>query len=315
MRKEIVIATCLLSSHLVADDNWCLNRSLFLSGEFGYQRRQEGSSRTLVERGGIKVVRADDLVDDMEWEYAFRVSAIYSGSECSSLEAQYTYYLPWCASETVTGGGVALPFDDNFFTFDYFNADQAYVKYKSWLENGEINYWLHVTPQRADFFAFAWLFGFRFIYLKEKLLMQFTKRGDTSDYHIKTLNLLYGPQLGAVLEYNPNCSFTWAFEVKGAGFLNDAQNKTLLQDDNNFFTLRDYTKKRWTNSWLIEGYAKLTYHWTSFLSIYASYEGYLVTGLALAPAQIDTSSSNKPIIRERGQILIDGLFVGATWSF
>jgi len=316
MRKQLLIVSLLFSSQLFSDDNWCLNRYLALGAEFGYQRRQEGGkNKTLVVQGDEKVVKVDDLIKRMGWEYAGRASAVYMGSDCASLEAQYTYYRTWKARETVTGGNLSAPFDDNLFTFDFFAADEASVEYTSQLQNGEFNYWGHVTPQRCDFFSFSWIMGFRFIFLREKLDMEFERRSEVSNYKITTLNLLYGPQLGAVLEYNPNCSFTWTFMLKGAGFVNDAENKSLLEDDDNFFTLRDFTKKRWTSSWLIEGYGKLSYHLTSFLSFHFSYEGFLLTGLTLAPDQVDFSTSTSSSIYQRGQILIDGLFVGATLSF
>jgi len=317
MRKWWLALLLLSSASLQARGYWCYDPYLALWGEYGYQRRQEGPEKTVVVNtdSGKKVLKTQDLTKRFGWGHAFRAGAS-TGTDLGELEAQYTYYLPWSDRQTVYGNGsLSAPFQDPLFTFDYVNADSASAKYKSWLQGGEVNFWYHITPPRCDYFSFSWDFGLRFVYLREKFNLSFTREDDTSDYDITTKNLLYGPQLGARFEMNPISSLTWTFQIKGAAFLNDAENQTYLGDDNNFFTLRDYTKKRWTTSFLLDGFGQIAYHWTPCFSIHFSYEGYIVTGLALAPDQLDFHTDNERILRERGQIVVDGLYAGVTLSF
>ena len=111
-----------------------------------------------------------------------------------------------------------FPFKDSDFGFDYHKASKAEAKYETRLQNGEFNYWGHVTPQRVNYFSFSWNAGFRFIYLRENLRLRFFRAEESSPYTIDTFNSLYGVQLGAMLQINPSSCWTWTFMIKGAGF-------------------------------------------------------------------------------------------------
>lgn len=321
MRKIVFAASvfilALSSTQLQAYNYCCYDTPYLISADYAYMRRSDLRSFSIVQnQNGKKMIKSKDLIDKMGWESAFRLGATITGTEEHSFEAQFTYFLPWSASETETGDqNLSVRFDDPFFTNDFFNFDVANAKYKSWLENAELNYWYSLTPRRSDYFSFSWIFGFRFLYLKERFQLDVFQGLDQSTYNIKTLNLLYGPQLGAVFEMNPSSKWTWTFMVKGAGFVNDAENSVLLVDDNSDFVLRDFKKKRWTNSWLLEGYGQLAYHWRKQWSFHFAYQGFVVTGLSLAPEQIDYSSSTSSTIKQHGQIVIDGLYAGIDFTF
>ena len=325
MRK--LFFASLLCAGLQADDYWCLDKHFSVRGDYGYIRRQEIRDLRLVEdtsimqelNGNLKAKKkmdTDDLVDRLGWESAFRGGLTYHSDECGSLEALYTYFFPWEATTTVNADGtLRFPFKDSTISVDYVDADRVEGKYKSQLQNGELNYWGHLTPQRVNYFSFSWNLGFRALYLRENFNLLFVKGADKSDYSIDTYNILYGAQLGAVLEINPTCHWTWVFMIKGAGFFNVARNTVCIGDENNTITLREYTKKKWTDSWLLEGYGQLSYHFCSWFSVHYGYQGFILTGLVLAPEQRDVSARTRRRIKDEGQIVIDGMYGGLTFSF
>lgn len=323
MRKIFLAALFLCQISLQAQDYWCLDKHISIRADYGYFRRQgirdlrlvEDTSQVVGEKPK-KLLDTDDLVDRFNYQSAIRGGLTYHNEECSSLEALYTFFYPWSTKSRVFADGtLQFPFKDPFISIDFRNADEAVARYRSWLQSGEVDYWGHVTPQRVCYFSFSWTLGLRMFFLEERFKLVF-KRGDTeSRYKIKTHNNLYGPQLGAMFEINPSCWWTWTFIVKGAGFLNDAENKVLITDLNDTFELRDYTKRKWTDSWLLEGYGQLAFHWCSWLSLEFAYQGFILSGLVLAPAQRDVSASEKRRINTKNQIIIDGLYAGLMISF
>lgn len=323
MRKYFLSALALCQISLQAQDYWCLDKHITFRADYGYFRRQEIRDLRLLEDTSQtrrdkpkKVLDTEDLVDRFNYKSAIRGGLTYHSAECASLEALYTFFYPWNTKSTKTADGtLQFPFKDPFITIDFRNADEAVLRYRSWLQNGEVNYWGHLTPQRVDYFSFSWNLGLRMLFLEERFKTVFKTGEIESRYKIKTHNSLYGPQLGAMLEINPTCWWTWTFIIKGAGFLNVCENKVLITDLNDTFDFRDYTKKSWTDSWLLEGYGQLAFHWCSWLSFEFAYQGFIVTGLVLAPEQRDVHSQEKRRIKKEGQIVIDGLYAGFTMSF
>jgi len=324
MRKACFSLCFLASIPLQASCYWCLDYSITTQLDYGYLRRSEIRNLRLVEdtarvKGSgrfKKVMSTEDLVDRMNWESAIRAGLTYHRNDKTSLEALYTYFFPWKGTKTVTAdGSLQFPFIDPVFSEDYTGADKARAEYESWLQNAELNYWGHLTPSRANYFAFAWILGFRFLYLKEDFDLKFSKVGSSSLYAIETKNLLYGAQLGATLEINPSKRWTWTFQIKGAGFLNVAETDLCIGDENNTIVLKEFTKERWTDSYLLEGYGQLAYHWRRNFSVHFGYQGFILTGIALAPEQRDVKLKDRRRVHAKGQIVIDGLYAGLEYSF
>ena len=143
-----------------------------------------------------------------------------------------------------------------------------------------------------------------------------TRGLDISNYLVNTKNYLYGVQLGGVFEVNPSSRWSWTVMVKGAAFLNDARSDVFLGDFNNTLVLRDFDKKRWQASFLIEGLGSLTYQLFHHVNIHVGYQAYQVTGLALASKQTEKSSATtQRHINVKGDIVVDGFFAGLTFSF
>ncbi len=328
MRKITLVALSLTSISVYAQDYWCLDNRISIYADYGYIHRRGGTQNfTLVENtselmliNGLiepeRVLSSKRLDRRMHWESAIRGGVVYHSDACGSLEATYTFFYPWEANTTVRRDGtLRFPFLELNFGIDYENADQVVALYRSKLQNGELNYWGHVTPQRVNYFSFSWNMGFRVMELEEKLRLAFTRRTATSFYTIRTDNILYGAQLGAMLQINPSCCWTWTFLAKGAAFFNTAENKVKITDEDNTFVLRKYKKKRWTDSYLIEAYGQLAYHWNSYFSLHFGYQGFILTGVALAPQQRDIRSVTKRRIRTKGQIDMNGMYGGVSFGF
>lgn len=335
MRKFSLAALFALATPLFAQDYWCLNNPFSIDIDYGYIRRQNTGDVSLVKQLSIPIVviedenlvnllreesntkiSSEDLQDELGWQSAIFGKIWYHVDACHSWEGVYTYYFPWSATETKRGeNNLFFPFRDVTYADDYIFAFKAKAHYDTRMQNGEFNYWGHLTPQRVDYFSFSWTAGFRFLYLKDRMKLTFFREEDHSPYRIHTINYLYGAQLGAMLQINPSRCWTWTFMVKGAGFFNDAENRLRIRDQDNQITLCAYDKCHWTDSWLLEGYGELAYHWNSCISTYFAYQGFLVNGVVLAPNQIDKKRTCKRRIRSEGTIIVDGARLGFDFSF
>lgn len=302
-----------------------LSDSIFISADWMYLRRSKIQEHNLVVNNSIldangnpeDVLRTQDLCHDWNWKTGLYGNITYVSDACSSLEALYYYVFPW-HGRRVAGGfaDLSFPFEDSTFTNDFNNANFVEARYRSQLQNGEFNYWRHLTPRRINYFSASWICGFRFLYVNEHFSLAFTQGTDTSDYRIHTKNYLYGAQLGFVFECNPSSRWTWAIIIKGAGFLNDARSFVFLGDQNNTLVLRDFEKKKYQAAFLIEGMATLMYQWCDHFNIHIKYQAFQATGLALAPEQRDKDShTTHRHIDVRGDIVLDGFSAGITYSF
>ncbi|HSX03738.1 MAG TPA: hypothetical protein VLG76_03310 [Rhabdochlamydiaceae bacterium] len=301
-----------ISDHFLIETNWM------------YVRRSDVPERTLAVNTSIleangdfeHVLKSENLTHQWQWQTGLCGKLTYVSCEEASLEAIYFYVFPW-TGRSVTGGNASLafPFDDPDFTNDYNTASFVAAKYNSNLQNGEFNYWGHLTPRRINYFSASWILGFRFMYLRERLNLAYTQSTDLSNYRIKTKNLLYGAQGGFVFEINPGPRWTWTVIMKGATFLNDARDDVFLGDENNTLIIRDFEKKRWAAAWLLEGVGSLTYQWYEHMNIHIGYQGILATGFALAPKQLEKGSSTHRQIEARSNMVLDGFFAGLTFSF
>lgn len=151
--------------------------------------------------------------------------------------------------------------------------------------------------------------------LKEDMDLLFFRAGDHSVYSIQDKDNLIGPQLGAVLEINPSRCFTWSCMIKGAGFYNRVKNKVCVRDRNNTDKIIDYNKKKKTDSWLLEAYGQFTWNVWSKFDIHFGYQGFILTGVGLAPNNRTVHIPQSSSANVKGQIIIDGLYAGAALSF
>ena len=328
MKTPLLAALLVTSSTAFAEDYWCLNRRIKIQIDYAYLRRQDVRDLRLVEEvpffqelnkfKGKEKLETEDLEKRLNWESGIRGGLTFYADECSSIELLYTYVYPWRATSIVVpspGTLLRFPFKDLTHNQDYHNANKVKARYTTWYQQGEINYWRHVTPQRCDYFSFSWNIGMRLGLVREKFNMAFTRGASVSDYKIVTKNVLFGPQLGAMLEINPYSCITWTFMLKGAGLANIAENNVDIRDDNNTVQLREYRKTRWTDSWLVDCYGQLSYHFTRSTSVHVGYQGLFLWNLAIAPNQRDVSVHSHRKINDEGRATIDGIYAGLDFNF
>jgi hypothetical protein len=192
---------------------------------------------------------------------------------------------------------------------DFDNADVMNVEYQSRLNNVEFNV-------LRDHARLAWLAGFRYVNWEEEFNMQATNGTDISKYTVGTSNNLFGGQFGA-RAFFPGVQFDWEITGKAGLFGNAAQQRQMLTDDNDTVVLRNSSVDGGAFSFVgdinASGYYRLNHTW----GIRAGYNIMLVTGLALAPDQVDFT--NTPVsgrgLNRSGDVFLHGANVGveAIW--
>lgn len=319
-----LLAFCvpLAADNTGADNHWTF------AADWNYLRRSEVPHKAVVlgitnSSGQTKtenLLSAKDLLKKFDWESGIRGSLIYNSSDESSLEAQYLYVFPWEGEESIKENLLSLsepnltsliPISYTFFSLQL--PAQITASYHSRFQSAELNYWRFLTPKRVNYFSFSWILGFRYINLRETLNVHYKTSLFTAGHNIHTLNQLYGAQMGGVAEINPTKHWTWTFIVKGAAFLNVAENKDYFASGIN--QLINYEKRKKAPSYLLEGSGSLSYYFNSHLSIYAGYQFLWLSGVALAPKQINRSIPAHRYIKVVSNILLDGAFAGISLAF
>ena len=119
-----------------------------------------------------------------------------------------------------------FPFKSSTFTVDFENAFESNGRYKSHYQEAEFNFWNHLTPRKGEYFSGSWLFGVRYMDLKERFNLAFfndeiphTSLFDPasareSNYNIETKNRMGALQLGADLQMNPAKHWSWDVLLK-----------------------------------------------------------------------------------------------------
>lgn len=327
MKKNIYILSLLapLVPLYAGQNYYCDERWTFLA-DWTYLRRSEVPHKAIVQgisnaNGQLQIknlLSAKDLLKKFDWETGIRGSITYNSSEEASLEALYLYIYPWEGEESIKANLISLS-EPNLISILPFNLlpslppVQINASYHSRMQNAELNYWRHLTPTRVNYFSASWILGFRYINLRETLDVHYKNGPIRAKHHIHTLNQLYGLQMGGVFEVNPTKHWTWTVIIKGAGFLNDATNKDYFASGN--IQLINYDKRRWAHSFSLEGIGSLTYYFNSHLNIHIGYQVLVLSGVALAPKQINRKIPVHRYIKVTNNIIIDGGFAGLSLSF
>ena len=153
-----------ISSYASSEDDWSLNHPVSISGDWMYLRRSKIKNHTLANDSSqplnkcgcpnFQVMDVKNLVHDFEWESAAKANlTVMKHDAKASVEALYYYVWPWEGDDTVKANGtLSFPFDNPNFSFDFTNANLAEGMYRSQLQNGEFNYWGHLSPRRINYF-------------------------------------------------------------------------------------------------------------------------------------------------------------------
>ena len=267
-------------------------------------------------RGQRTTLMTTDVLDfDYEWGPQLTLGRRLGG--CRRLEVSYWGLHHWNADATILAdpeaefANISLPFDSDY-TEDFDGAERADVHYASELHNVEVNLlfdrgWL-VTP----------LIGVRYMNLEEEFDFQSAEtNGDTSNYLIGTRNNLVGFQLGARLERQTSSCFRWYGGAKAGVYGNMAKQNTWLGDVNNSIVLRNFSNSEEDVAFIGELDLGLACQLSRCFSINAGYRVLWVEGVALAPEQLDltTTDTSGSGLNDNGGVFYDGGYVGLIFDY
>lgn len=194
---------------------------------------------------------------------------------------------------------------------DFDNADQMRLTYASQLHNAELNLF-------RDHAGWSLLAGFRYLNLGERFnINSADSDGDVSDYTVRTSNHLFGGQLGARVQGRLGERIRWELVGKGGVFGNAAEQRLLLQDNDNTFDVLNTTARRGQASFVGDVSLSCAYELNNVWSLRGGYYVMYAAGLALAPDQLDFSFDldTGTRIGTHGDLLLHGALVGleARW--
>jgi len=322
---SIISFTTVLSA---GEDDWSLNNSFAVWGEYIHFRRTSTHSNNLIidringtlNRCSVckfnDLCHTKDVVKKFKFEPGFRVGAAYMTRHWT-LEGTYLWVHEWegHCSASLAGG---LFFSDHhpFILNDYANADHAEAQYESRFQNAEINYFRHVSPRKEDYVSCSWLLGLRYVYLSENIDIAYTKGDSTSDYKIAAKNYMGAAQIGGAIEWRPMKHLSWDFVVKvGMGY-DWAKQETFVRDFNNTVTVHHFSASgQRFPPFIADGMMSVGYQFFKFLEGHVGYQLIYLNGVAMAPDQIQKSPEYRHHIKIVGEAIIYGLYGGLTFSF
>lgn len=321
MRKQLALLLLGISSSVHAV-NWDQNWSFW--GEALLMRRTGIDKRNLVkgpfsscECEFPRLLTAKRLTRGFEYEPGLRVGASFSPNKVSTFEAIYMSLREWEAKKKVEKPGqLHFPFENASFTHDFQDADKAVARYDSHFDSGETSYWYHMTPRHVDYFSFSLLVGLRYVQMREHFRLAYHKAVNRSHYNTDTNNYMGGVQVGASFDFNPTNYLMWTLSGKIGGYLNRAQARNFLGDDNDTRVLRNFKAQRWTSSYLGDFAFSLHIIPVPYLDFYGGYEVLCFFNTALAPNQLshDTGQIRHKVVMG-GNPHIQGFFAGLAVSF
>ncbi|HEX5105954.1 MAG TPA: hypothetical protein VFV87_19180 [Pirellulaceae bacterium] len=288
---------------------WCSSwyvraEALFLLRTNGFQ------DQVLVENNaGAGLLSTNDLSFDLEPG----VSALLGHriDNVSAWELSYFGALQWQSKlQAASLANLDLPDPLGAELDDFDNADLISIAFASTLHNVEVNY-------LRDFACFSALVGFRYLSWEEQLGLQaLDGDGDISNYDVGTSNNLFGAQLGARTVLHAQW-VDWECTGRAGIFGNDAQQRQLLTDDDNAISVRNTGSRARGAAFVgdinLSAHCRLSRVW----SLRAGYGGLWITGLALAPDQLDFSNNltSGTALAQNGSAFVHGLNVGleALW--
>lgn len=322
---KLLLPIGLISSVYSDEDDYRKDNRFSILGEVVFMHRSGGKYEVLAADSSIllpmdnqEVITSKALVHRFEYEPGFRVGFNAILDDYRSIEGNFMWLAQWEGRKSAGGDGTLyFPFENVSYTNDYYQADAAVAIYKSNFYSAEINYWQAVTPRFSNYFGFSGLFGLRYMNLREHLNLAYTKGVQTSNYLIDTENALIGGQAGADLQWNPTTYLSWDFFMKVGAFVNLAEQKTLLKDNNNTTLLRSFQVNQSKGAVMIEGGFTISYQVLSFLNVHAGYQFIYLGGIACAPDQIDddTVVVDTTRLKVNSDPLINGGYIGIIVGF
>jgi hypothetical protein len=279
-----------------------------------FTRDNESGNQPLVLLDGNQPNQSNVLLStpdlDFNWQVGPRLLLGREWDGFRMFEASYFGIYNWQADGTVTGDNeLNLPGDlGQFGGLGFNDADIANVEYKSVIHNAEFNY-LH------SYGNIAWLIGFRYFNLQDKLFLTFTdNQSGVSTYNISAYNNLFGGQIGGRIWQS--CG-NWSYDLTGKAGVYD----NVIRSSQNVFdvdaTLRDTKTSGNQIAFIGDIEFNANYQFTPTWSLRGGYQVFWIEGLALAPNQLDftntaTSGTN---LDKTGGMFMHGAHAGlmAKW--
>lgn len=235
--------------------------------------------------------------------------------------------------------------DEKVISDGFSNALKHDLYYTSEINNFEVNGWLRPRgrPDRLVLYPngrwrreretgqyLSYMAGLRLLMIDERF--DFFSEGETQtasqyvatsgSYRIRTNNDLFGFQIGGELMFRDRL-WEWGARYKLGPFVNFAdqtsdiigRRRIMAGADDDLPSVGAVYRKahKYEVSGLAEVGVEGTYKITPHLSFHAAYDWLFITGLALAPEQIDyrlTAASN---LNNNGHVMYHGLTLGLEW--
>jgi len=259
----------------------------------------------------VTVLNSNKLVRLMDYAPGFRAGASFTHHKKWSLEANFLDIPYWKGERTVhKPGTLCFPFSSAGFDHDFTQARKATGRYTTALYTAEINYWDHVTPPYENYLSGSWMLGIRSFLIPEKFNLIYERDENRSDYKIHTRNYVGGFQAGINAQWNPTQRMSWDAVAKLGPAINYAMDRVRLSDFNNTKVLRSYHKHTYAWSMISELSLTLGYRWASYFQMHIGYQLIYLTGLALAPEQLDRHVSIEGKLATGGSALYHGAYAG-----
>jgi hypothetical protein len=335
MKKFVALSMISLTPLLhAAEDDWSLNNSFAVWGEYIHFRRALGNKQNFMVdtlNGTLDTCsvchptdpcKAKDVIKKFKFEPGFRVGAAYM-SRHTTVEATYMLIREWeghCAHSSP--GGMFFSEHNPLVLNDYASADHASVGYTSHFENAEANYFRHVSPRRENYVSCSWLLGLRYVHLWEGLDIAFTTYAtdtdpqSTSHYEVHANNYFAAAQIGGALQWIPWKHLIWDVIMKvGMGY-DWAKQRTFVRDFNDTVVVHNFevSSGRFP-PFIADGIITLGYQLFKGMNAHVGYQLIYLNGLATAPDQVQKKEDYRHRIKVDGEIMIYGFFAGLTLSF
>ncbi|MES2198852.1 MAG: hypothetical protein V4489_01615 [Chlamydiota bacterium] len=308
-----------------------LDEHFSLLTDFVYMQRYHVKNNPIVTDSTVTICDGSDCTSTVLSSKALvrnfepGISAAFSYIQNATTKYELSGLYIWAMDNTSTRegpGSLSYPFQNASFAKDFYGADKMTARYKSLFYTAEANFWKTFSSIRS-MFGLSTLFGLRFANISEKFSVNSYKSRGHSSYDIKADNDLIGVQIGLDFQIRPIKNFYWDLLLKFGVDLNRISAKVSLGDLNNTVILRNNTRQKAQSGVFAQAAAGAGYQLADWLNVHIGYQMLFFGGLALAPDQVDRSSSglgiasmvNSYTISGNGYIIVHGVYTGFVFAF
>jgi hypothetical protein len=277
---------------------------------------------------------------NLDYNFDPGVRATFGMRICGGRALEFSYFGLFDGSATAStvspGSSAFLIFPGNFAGNVFVDLDRARVDYSSRINSFEVN--LPCCCGCCDDCgcdrcgdgsgcgfgrcqSIEWFTGFRYLNLDEELNIAAQRdiNGGVENgaYNIRTINNLYGAQLGGRFRRTSG-RFGWEATGSAGVFGNDSQQRQSANDFPNFPLRPTVSNSGGRAAFVGEGSLSALYRLNQVWNLKAGYTLFWVEGVALAPDQLDfdfASASGGSQLHNGGGLFLHGVNIGleARW--